>query len=1291
MENIIKIPVFASILKRLQYDFEATNIGYEHWRTAQNKGLTDCFRDENRSRSTFGQALHVASEEVNLVNRSKAWQELNDWLSSWSASQAPFVLLGDEGDGKTWAVASWLDWQIQNVDNFPPAIFLSSSQPRSNEPASLLSEAIARHTGPQEQAYWENRLMRWIQRPIGESPVIILVLDGINERRTPQWWRQLIEGIMTSPWRERMAVLITARMGYWSRYFSGLRHLNILSHGLSSYDDEELDIALRLHHLARSAVADSLLPLIRKPRYLDLVVKHRERMAKSGDITVARLIYEDWRDRWSRKTNLSIDDQSFQNLIKGLAQKARQYSNNISEKDIAEQLPFIHDKQVVFDDLVSGGILHDKTGSYQVDESRLILGFGLLLADQVEHVQSDLDHPVGLNEIIASWLEPHPEMGIKAKILETAALHVLSLQDNFSESCQVALLHAWLTCKNPQEDADENFIAYLLIQPVAYLKLAEMLWSDDHDNPWAQNLLMRALLRWRDSPALQSILPDIFARWLGFVHAAGYSRMRHGKKEEDIKNIKKKIAERLGQNLTYGPQEFAGFPLSVIQDDGLLRLGRVALAVISHLPRKPYLRAIATGCLAEAIMDFPDKYDLFGWVLRSSPETLWPEIKHIAESLLNYDHIVTKQTAYRLLSLEGGQCAVKMQKQLSEDLFPPHPFREIHRKDPCNSFFAWTRAECEYCLQRKDLAPSVIARKIQLYCRDPKFPVPSNFDNILAPITEQIPLAKIWSGRDQTAENHLLEEIESALCAYSPDLIARIYRAIANTVNDRKEIALRQLVLHIIQHELILDDETKKNLQTVWRRLLDQSKAKQKDEELAEVFLFHAILQGIDAEQQLEYLLNRPSTAADLLAFEKNFKPLNDWQFVSKKMIYPEPESIRRVLWFLSAHPQIIPESVLSIVGSLISHKDRLVRGLVLQILYKQRNAKNTCDFVQGKWAWEEEQHSLENYWGSLLLAKHGYDLPYSELRCRVHPTYLGFAVAQRDNNHDEVNQYAEDIHKIWATLVDATPDIPNDFPAAKVDCDLAVRDVPYERIGLSGTHFSNTVKFISRDAFWGGMSGGSDRESLANALKPVSNEQQDALMEILQGTIKQQTQAGNNWFSSSFSSQGLELVAQQRPDLVDIWLAGIMDGSLAAKQRLMKGRSFYEALCRVLFPIDPPKGLHLYQHLTVAHAGINFVVSGTGIPVLCYSLFNAPDVPAVKNAWDQYLQQCKTDKDLSDLVIVALAGNGINWLESTVEQDLRSTPIFYQARAMIIRGLMASKNSEDWLAAQTGYPLVSR
>lgn len=1284
LENIAKSPGFTSTIERLQNNFATASIGYEHWDVEQNQWLRQRFCTESESRSAFGQVLHVASKEVDLVERGTAGQELDHWLSSWPETQSSFILLGDEGDGKTWAVASWLDRQIQNTENFPPVIFLSSSHPRSNEPASLLSEAITRQIGQQDHAYWGKRLMRWKQRSVGESPVILLVLDGINERRTPQWWRELIEGFMNSPWRERIAVLVTVRTGYWERYFSTLRHLNARSFSLPPYNDSELDIALRRHHLTRTDIHDSLLPLIRKPRYFDLVVKHRKRMAESGDITVARLIYEDWRDRWSRKINLPIDDQTFQGIIKGLTEKARQSGNRIFEKDIAKQLSLINDKQAVLDDLVSGGILHGKSGSYRVDEYRLILGFGLLLADEMKHADATLEHSSGLDETIANWLEPHQEMDIKASILESAALHALSLQDNFPESCQVALLKAWLESKNLQEKADENFTAYLPIHPVVYLKLSEVIWSDIHDNPWGQDLLMRSLLHWRNASSVQSILPEVFEHWLGFIHPDGHPFQRRENKRENIEKVRRKIAERAKQELLPGPLEIAGYPLTVVKDDGLLRLGRAALAVISHLPRKPYLRAIAIGCLSEAIGDFPDKYELFGWVLLSSPETLWPEIEKHAKALLDYDHIAPKQAAYRLLSFEGSEHAIKMQKTLPGDLFPPNPLLEMHRKDPCNSMFAWSRAECETCLQRTDLAPSRIARKIQPFCSDPELPVPTNIGAFFASLADQVPVEKIWSGIYQTAEDHLLEEVESALCAYAPETAAKIYRSIAKTVDNRKGIALRQLALQITKYELTLDDEAKKCLQRAWHCLVEQPERVHRDEELAEKFLFHVVLKDADPEQQLTYLLTRPSAVADLISFEYFFKTLGDWRYVSKKLAEGNACDIRRILWFLSAHPQDIPEHVMSIVVSLMGHQDSLVRSLVLQLLYSQENKENVGKFLTVRWAWDPDYHKQENRWGSLLLARYANKLAYTELRCRVHPSYLGFALAQRSGKENEVDQCAEDIQRIWETLDKKTSDIPSDFPATEVRCDLAAGEIKFDSIGLSDTLFSKSVRFISRDAFWGGMPGGSIQKPFADALKPVSDEQLETLRKIIQETIEQQTKAGNIWFAQSFSIHALDLVIRYRSDLVDIWLAGITENDLSSEQRLIKGRSFYESLCQVLLSIDPSRGLNLYYRLREVPPAINFVVRGTGIPVLRYALFGAPAVPEVIDAWDQCLQQCKTDQELLELVIVAQTGNGLNWLESKVKQDLESTVIFNQSRAMTIRGLLSAKDTGEWLAQQT-------
>ena len=1284
LEKIAKSSDFKSTLERLQSSFTSDRIGYEHWRVNQNERLMQYFSTESGSRSNFGQALHVGSKDANLVKRSKIWKEINEWLSSWSKKPSLFALLGDEGDGKTWAVASWLYWQIEKTENFPPVIFLSSSHPQSPEPVSLLSEAIARQLGMQDRTYWEKRLKRWLRRPIEQKPVILLVLDGINERHNPEWWRDFIEGVMSSPWYEQIAVLITARKGYWDRYFSILRHLNVHAGILLPYSDSELDAALKQRQLTRSDIADNLLPLIRKPRYLDMVVKHRKQMAEIGDITVARLIYEDWRDRLSRKKNTSIDDQKFQSLIKGLAEKAIQSKNQISEKDIADQLPLINDKQAVFGELVSGGILHANSGSYRVDKQRLILGFALLLADQIEYVHRNANHDFSLEETIASWMEPHQEMDIKAAIFESAALHSLSLQNNYPQPCQLALLKAWLENKNLQEEAEQTFSAYLPVHPEAYLELAEIIWSDIHDNPWGQSLLIKAILRWKNTPSVQSILPKVFERWLGFIHPDGHPFQRRENKPEDIEKARKKITERAKQKLLPGPMEIAGYQLTVIKDDGLLRLGRAALAVISHLPRKPYLRAIAIGCLSEAISDFPEKFGLFSWILRSSPETLWPEIEKHAKSLLSYDHIVSKQAAYRLLSFEGSEHAIKMQKTIPEDLFPPDLLLEMHRRDPCKSMITWSQTECETCLQRTDLTPSWIARKIQPFCHNPKFPVPSNLGTFFAPLADQIPIEKIWSGISMTAEAYLLEEIESALCAYAPETAAKIYRSIAKTVDNRKGIALRQLAMQITKHELILDDEAKKCLQTTWHRLVKQPEAVNKGEEYAEEFLFHVVLQDLDSEQQLEYLLKRPSAAKDLISFEHFFKPIGAWLFVHNKLEKGNACDIRRILWFLIACPQKIPESVLSALIALMGHEDSLVRGRVLQILYAQGNKEAIGEFVKGQWAWNPDNNEEENYWGSQLLAKYANKIEYTELRSRVYPAYLGFALVRRLGKEDEVNQYGEDIQRIWKNLDTKTTDIPSDFPATEARYDLAMSEIKYESIGLSDTLFSRSFRFASRDTFWGGMKGSTVQKSFTEILEPISNEQLEIQRNIIRETIKQQTKAGNIWFSESFSNHALDLVIQYRPDLVDTWLDGIREKDLSFDQLLIKGRRFYESLCQVLLPKDPSRGLNLYYRLCEVPPAINFVVKRTGIPVLRYALFGVPDVPEIINAWDQCLKQCKTDQDLLELVIVAQTGKGLNWLESKVEQDLKSSVMFSRSRAMLIRGFLAAKDSGEWLASQT-------
>lgn len=730
---------FNQKVERLRDKLTSPLIGYSPFKISQNRLFLQFLKSEIESRKEFGQPINVEEESVRLIKREAAWAHLDEWFNEWKDTRQPLAVLGEEGDGKTWGVASWVSHKLKNVDEFPPVLFVSSTEISEDEPEELLSKTIARHLHGSGQERWKKRVKQWTKRAVSYLPLFLIVLDGINERWSPPRWRTLLEKFAGTPWTNQVAILVTCRAAYWERYFEPLSHLQFVIYTLPSYDDRELDKALTYHNLKRSDIQDDLLALIRKPRYFDLMVRYRERVAETGDVTVARLVYEDWRDRFGRKRNISLDDASFQQFICQLALKFQGGARYISSQDVEYALPvFNGDKQLILEELRTGGVLQSGRRGYQVNEKLIIYGFGLLLVDQLEEASESLED---LSETIAEWLEPHAGMDIKAAICGFAAIHALNLRD-YPKSAKIVLLQTWIYCQNPEQTAESDFIAYMPIDPQCYIELAEIVWSDATENGWAQELLMQAFLRRRE-PSILSQLSTTFERWLGFVHIYGFplSRDYPGKKTEQIKQ---EIVERLEHPFQTGQRIALGsYTITAIEDDGLLQLGRVALAVISHLPRGMFLHAIATGCLAEAIMGVPSKYSLFAWLFRSSPESLWEQVYQEVDKLLAIGKHCAQQAAYRLLSFEGSPEAHQLKQTLPHNLAPINPAVEQHRQDPCNSWYQWNQAECEACLLRSDLTPEQIATKLKRHCINPDLLIPNDLGQRLQTLTETISIQQI--------------------------------------------------------------------------------------------------------------------------------------------------------------------------------------------------------------------------------------------------------------------------------------------------------------------------------------------------------------------------------------------------------------------------------------------------------------------------------------------------------------------------------------------------------------------
>jgi hypothetical protein len=1274
LQMISENPQFEQRVAALKETFSSPLVGYENWRVEQNRWFLNSLKSSREVWANYGQLINVEDEDIRLIKRESAWSALSEWLRTWKDTHLPFTVLGEEGDGKTWAVASWLSQNIQNNPQFPGVIFFSSTYVSSNEPIFLLSEVISRRLGLMSEEQAQQRLYRWMKRQSGETPLLLLVLDGINQHGSREGWRTFLNKLAGEPWFDHNAVIVTCRTGYWQPYFGGLRHPATSRFTISPYGDTELNAALAHYNLRRDDIQDNLLPLIRKPRYFDLMVKHRDRIAESGDITIARLIYEDWRDRLERKTDIPLTDDEFQNLIRRLAEKHQGRDSLLSEREIVDSLPVFSDGQCALEELRTGGVLKPQRGTYQVDKRMLEYGLGLLLVDQLEQAAAQSRD---LREAVAGWLEPHPEMDLKAAICEYAALHALGIRD-FPRDAKVALLQAWIDSRNPGPEAESNFTAYWPVDPESYVALAEVVWSDSYDNAWAQELLIRSFLKWHQSPRVSSILRSACERWLGFVHIYGSPFVRHT--TEDEERARQEISQRIGRDIQLGPFSFADYPLTAIEDDGQLRLGRAALAVISYLPRNEFIRAIAIGCVAEAIMGRPDKYDLFAWVIRTSSEPIWTEIKEEVVHLLSVNNVVTQQAAHRLLSFEGSEDAYRLQETIPDDIFPTNPLIQRHKQDPCTSGFSWSLEDCITCLQRRDLAIDWVARQIKLYCVDPDLPVPDGLKTRFSQLVDKLDTRSMWSLLGPTEADIFFEMYEPSLAAYAPNTLADFVRSIVRQISERLGIQRRQPSLYLREHYLIFAAEEKEAIQRVWDELISAADAWGEAEETAEMFLFKLALVGMNAEDQLSSLLRRPERALDWIEYEESFLPITHWEMVREEFAQAtNTKTLTRILWFISASPSSVPHDLLNAsIISLVNHGDSYIRSLVLEIVYGVQEPTSTNAVIESGWTWSPTHSELENHWGSLVLCKYGLSVLFDELCRRIHPSYLGYAVMCRGDQASEVRIYAESIHQIWLRLP-TSPDLPMDLPDFTIDADVSGKVERISRRGLPEGTFSRSVTFFqSPHASWGGTQGESADSGQWNT--DAITRRQNTLLQIIREAVEQQEASGNFWFGRPFRPIELNKVIEQYPNLVSEWVRTSLADGIDTLRLISRSGSFYAALCTALLEEDVDAAVQIYWRLQGVVSPAHGVDKNTGIELLDFDLFRSSPSDTLKDTWKRILEACNTDQSLMKVALLCQFGTGKDWLWSYVTERITSSAPIDRARSIALLGFVDDQDALEAL-----------
>ncbi|MFL6198780.1 MAG: hypothetical protein ACJ76J_06370, partial [Thermoanaerobaculia bacterium] len=410
--------------------------------------------------------------------------DLDEWLAMARSSHEPHLgsILGERFDGKTWMV---LDWLVDRLDSLDvPVFFLGSNKGDVlDELDEMLAKEVEEALGPYRRharALLE-RHRRW---SAGRTPWCLLILDGLNEYRSPSqpWKRHLSDAFArVKPELRPAAVLCTVRTKTWTEVDEEVRRLvkgHVQTLVVGPFNEAEFSEALRRAGKTPeeiSSIPQSAQELLHRPRFLQLVLKHRDRLGDFEIINEDVLYWLDATDKLRRERTASgWTEERYQGVLRELARTWKE-QHPLTRSSVLDSLQaeIRSELEEALNDLSSEGVLGKQGSKYTVHPDHLRTGMALYLLDLLDDSSAD---PQELRERLRDALSPHGDDDMAAAWLRRASVFALISQDPPRDDVINVLVDEWLRSRNrPPDDIQQvRALGRLLLRPL--LRLAPRTW-----------------------------------------------------------------------------------------------------------------------------------------------------------------------------------------------------------------------------------------------------------------------------------------------------------------------------------------------------------------------------------------------------------------------------------------------------------------------------------------------------------------------------------------------------------------------------------------------------------------------------------------------------------------------------------------------------------------------------------------------------------------------------------------------------------------------------------------------
>ncbi len=1257
-------PGFAAAKNQILGKLNSTLLGYDDARRRCKRSFLDVLSDRGRAISSFAQTIELRAPSVLRIPRTTIDDELSKWWADRTTTHANAVLLGEEGMGKTWAAIGWTSDRLEK-DALPIVLPFSAFCERlesGDTIESLLPRLLQRWTEKGNSETWAKRVWKWMCGSAALQRLFLILIDGLSERPELDW-RSFLRPLADRRWSDAVAVIATDRRPHWQSSCGRDALFAFEEIRVGGYTDWELQQVLTQRQITLATIPQHLLPLMRKPRYCDLVCDHFDEMKSNSDFTEERLILLDVRHRAAKKMAMPSEEA----LLEVVKRLASQYLNSptLSLAMIETLLPptFDPDRRI-YREIIDGGLLVRQPGitaKFTVEPSRLVFGLGMLLADELRNLAEKTDSQI--DETITSWFEPHPDMDLKVRIGGAALFHSL-VEDTFPSGPRRRLLRYWLGLRNWGDEAQTAFIDYVLKCPEDFVAVAPEFWSSARNIGAAQQFLAAAFIKHRDDKRVQPLLVAAVTHWMGFVHPEGNPFFAPDAQRAARARIA--IQLRAGHALEPGPLELGGENLTVVQDGALLRLSRFGLLIMSAGPRGPFIKALTSWSVASAVMGNAFEAEIADWVVRLSEEPLEQFLMTEICTLRARNTSVTEQAAQTLLWRVDPVTAARLREENpSEEYVPWQSVRKQYQADPCRTLFAWTDDDCLRCMERVDVPITQIINNLAHRVLNPDFQVPDSLIQRARGLLRFDPRAyrlSLWT----TSEDDLYARALPLLASRAPSAVGDFLRAVARTIAERNYGQLHFLAFRLPDLSLLFRRVEVDSLLEAMRQIESIAKASPTTEDIgpdawkiAQAFLLLAISPHLSSEELLSRLVRRPLESIDLRALENWFGPLSaseGTKALATLHSLADETTVVRVLWFMAtAKCDLLVEDRDRIFSFAQSQSARLrAAAFRFACLSEDRDlGKRIVDFGQ---SFTERPDDWDVLWGAQVLIRYSSHLSFQTVSARLDVVHCGYLLHERGNKPEEAKMYGDLLNQCWNNIASAAePNIPSlpDVDARSGEGAFGPGVLEFREQSTRKTLFKSdsATWSASRPSFSG-------RENfLSPETDETLNRRRREKFELLQSAWK--TDAFQ-WFGKEFSQTALEQLCLQVPDVIKRWTSpDFVEGIVGRKMRNRVG-SLLIQLCPLLLKYFPAEGLRLWRSL---RDKVPCVIAFDG----AYAAFRAPDNTATYEGRDQILEECPDDASISRIAYLAELYERQEWLRATITRFIEATPLWRRAKGLTL------------------------